>query len=550
MKSIATLIMFLYTLNAFAQIDYDVIVYGGTPGGVIAAVAASRNAARVLLIEQTRHVGGLNTSGLNTAESEHMIDNAITGFAREFYVRMGANFMEEYFQTFRKGQIKFKKGDPAFFFESHIAEKEFLNMLKEAGVDIVYERFVDEAIMNENRIETIILDDGTSHSACVFIDCTYEGDLMARAKVSYTYGREGIDRYNESYAGIRMLDDTLPGRTIDGKGKLLPYFSKNENLIPGNGDNRVMNYNFRPTMSKEPGNMRPVTLPPNYDPERYQLLTDFLKAHPDTKLGDLIGIYERGSGKWEFNNRQHSSISLGLFGGNVEYPDADYEKRKEIYQDHKDYTLGYLYFLGHDESVPQKLREEMLSYGFAKDEFKDNDNFPYYLYIREARRMQGDFVMTQHDILANRTKNDAVTLGSHWIDSHHVQRVAITDSTFTNEGRIWHRVTEPFEIPYRVMLPKAAEVKNLLVPVAASLSHVAFCAYRLESTWMQMGHVAGTAAGLSLKYNTDPAALEIADLQYKLRLEGMIFKIDDLGDFDDYKNMPRNYDEDLNIQKP
>lgn len=542
MKTTLTTIISLFAaLHVFSQLNYDVIVYGGTPSGVIAAVAASRNAAKVLLIEQTRHVGGMNTSGLNTAESEHMINNAITGIAREFYTRLGTNFPDGYFQTFRKGQIAFDKGDPAFFFESHVAEREFLNMLEEANVDVIYEKFLDKVTMHGNEIDAIVLEDGMTLSGEVFIDCTYEGDLMARANVSYTYGREGTDQYNEFYAGIRLIDDTLSGRTIDGRGHRMPYFSENGNLVQGAADDRVMNYNFRPTMTKVPKNMRPVTRPPNYDSTRYQLLADYLSKHPETRLGDLIGIYERGSGKWEFNNQQHSTISLGLFGGNVEYPDASYEKRKAIYQDHKDYTLGYLYFLGYDERVPQTLREEMLSYGFAKDEFKDNDNFPYYLYIREARRMQGDFVMTEHDILLNREKDDAVTLGSHWIDSHHVQRVAITDSTFTNEGRIWYRITEPFEIPYGVMLPKATEVKNLLVPVAASLSHVAFCAYRLESTWMQMGHAAGTAAGLSLKYGTNPSNLNIGNLQYKLRTEGMIFKNGDLGYFDDYENMPEKY---------
>ena len=539
---------FQYT-SAQSSPEYDVIVYGGTPGGVIAAVAAARNHSSVLLIEQTRHVGGLSTSGVNTAESEHMINKAITGFAREFYVKMGLNFDEEYFQTFRNGrELNFKKGDPAFFFESNIAEKEFLALLKDAGVKVLYGKLLDKVTMQGSRIAGLVLDDGTSHSATVFIDCSYEGDLMARANVSYTYGREGMDVYNEMYAGIRLIDDTLAGRTVDRKGKLLPYFSKNENLVPGRGDKRVMNYNFRPTMSKDPANMREIVMPERYDPNRYQLLADFLKEHPDTRLTDLVGIYGRGHGKWEFNNRQHSSISLGLFGGNLDYPDADYGKRKQIYQDHKDYTLGYLYFLGHDKSVPEKLRQEMLSYGFARDEFKDNDNFPYYLYVREARRMQGDFVMTEHDILKNRTKDDAVTLGSHWIDSHHVQRVAISKNSFTNEGRIWHRVTEPFEISYKVILPKASEATNLLVPVAASLSHVAFCAYRLESTWMQMGHVAGTAAGLSVKHQKDPGELSIEDLQYKLRLEGMIFRIDELGDFDDYKDMPARYDEPLNVK--
>lgn len=527
-----------------ARQRYDVIVYGGTPGGVIAAVAASRNFARVLLIEQTKHVGGLSTSGVNTAESEHMINKAITGLAREFYVNMGMNFSEEYFQTFRNGRdMHFKKGDPAFFFESNIAEKEFLALLAKAGVQVQYGHVVDKVVVKDARIEKIVLEDGSSREGEIFIDCTYEGDLMARAGVSYTFGRESMDQYGESYAGIRFVDDTLSARTVDSKGRLLPYFSKNENLKPGAASNRVMNYNFRPTMSKTPGKMRPITKPARYNAGRYQILADYLKVHPETTLSDLVGILDRGEGKFEFNNRQYSSISLGLFGGNAEYPDADYKKRQEIYQDHKDYTLGYLYFLGHDPQVPKKLRDEMLTYGFALDEFKDNENFPYYLYVREARRMQGAFVMTQKDILTDRTKPDAVCLGSHWIDSHHVQRVAISDDSFTNEGRIWHRVTKPFEIPYRVILPKKSEVVNLIVPVAASLSHVAFCSYRLESTWMQMGHVAGTAAALSIRAGVDPADLPIEDLQYKLRLEGMIFKVDELGPYDDYKDMPETYDE-------
>lgn len=539
-------LIFLVTLLAFAvapgrveaQRQYDVIVYGGTPGGVIAAVAAARNHAAVLLIEQTNHVGGLSTSGINTAESEHMINNAITGFAREFYIKMGLNFSDEYFQTFRNGrEMNFKKGDPAFFFESHIAEKEYLAMLRDAKVDVIYGKYLEKSNVVNSKVNSITLDDGSTHTAKIFIDCTYEGDLMAASGVSYTYGRESISQYNESYAGIRLIDDTLKARTVDKKGKLLPYFSKNENLVPGAADKRVMNYNFRPTMTKDPSKMRPITKPANYDPSRYSLLGDYLKERPNTKLNELVGIYGRGNGKWEFNNQQHSSISLGLFGGNVDYPDADRATRQKIYQDHKDYTLGYLYYLGHDKAVPEPLRKEMLSYGFSTDEFKDNDNFPYYLYIREARRMQGEYVMTQHDILTNRQKEDAVALGSHWIDSHHVQRVAISKSSFTNEGRIWHRVTEPFELPYRIILPKATEVTNLLVPVCASLSHVAFCTYRLESTWMQMGHVAGTAAGLSLKYETDLHKLPIERLQYQLRTEGMILKTTELGPYDDYKNI-------------
>ncbi len=528
-------IFFLVACNQNSGSSYDVIVYGGTPAGVISAVSAARNGAKVLLIEQKGHVGGMSTSGLNTAESEHMVDNAITGLSREFFVRMGEEVPDNYAETFALGRkLKFEKGRPLFFFESHLAEQEFLEMLSEEDVEIIYNRRLERSIVSVGEIKEIILDNGDKFSAKIFIDCTYEGDLMARSGVSYTWGRESIDVYNESYAGVRLIDDTLAGRTVGANGKLLPFFSKYERLEPGTGDKRVMTYNFRPTMTRVDSNKVPVTLPANYDPARYQILGDYLQKNPETNLGELIGIYDRGHGKFEFNNRQHSSISLGIFDGNLDYPDGTYERREEIYQDYKYYTLGYLYYLGHDERVPQRLKEQMLAFGFAKDEFVDNNNFPYYLYIREARRMQADFVFTQHDILTNRVKEDAVTLGSHWIDSHHVQRIAVTDSTFTNEGRIWHTVTEPFELPYRIIIPKPSEVKNLIVPVCSSLSHVAWCSYRLESTWMQMGHVAGTAAALSLKNNKYPFELSYKILADQLRKEGMILKIENLGPYDDY----------------
>jgi len=253
-------------------------------------------------------------------------------------------------------------------------------------------------------------------------------------------------------------------------------------------------------MTRDIDNKVEISRPQEYDSTKYNLLVYYLRKIPDTDLGDLIGCMPKGDGKFEFNNRQNAIISIGLLGGNVEYPDADYAKRKEIYEEHKLYTLGYLYFLGYDSRVPEELRQEMLSYGFPKDEFQDNNHFPYYLYIREARRMKGDFVGTEKDILAERTKSNAVALGSHWIDAHHVQRIAITDSSFTNEGRIWHKITEPYELSYSLLLPKREECTNLLVPVCASLSHVAYCSYRLEPTWMQMGHAAGTAACMSLKH--------------------------------------------------
>lgn len=535
-KYLTWLLISIILVSCSPAPEYDVVVYGGTPSGVIAAVAAARNGSSVVVIEQTKHVGGLNTSGLNTAEVNHMINKSITGIAREFYVRMGEQYTPQYFESFGQGRkLDFQPGDPAFFFESHVAKEVFNQMLNEVNVEVIFEAYVQDVSKTGNQITSIHLDNGTELSGKIFIDATYEGDLMARAGVSYTFGRESKEQYDESYAGIRFVDDTLYGRTVDEDGNLLPYFTKNEGLITDTADHRVMNYNFRPTMTKDPDNFVPVTKPDNYDPQQFSLLSDYLQKNPDTRIWELIGAYRRGNDKFEFNNKQHSTISLGLFGGNVDYPDADYERREEIYQAHKDYTLGYLYFLGHDPSVPQKLKEDMLSYGYCKDEYQDNNHFPYYMYVREARRMVGDYVLTQHDVLDNRKKDDAVTLGSHWIDSHHVQRVAITDTSFTNEGRIWHKVTEPFELPYSIILPKKEECANLLVPVAASTSHVAFCAYRLEPTWMQMGHVAGTAAAMAIDAAKSTQEVDISMLQEQLKNEKMIVKIEDLGPYDDYQ---------------
>jgi hypothetical protein len=257
-------------------------------------------------------------------------------------------------------------------------------------------------------------------------------------------------------------------------------------------------------------------------------LSRLLKNKPETQFRDIIDMYSwtYPKGKFETNNKQKSVISLGHFGGNVEYPDADYQKRHVIYDDHKNWTLGLLYFLANDPSVPQKLHDEVNQYGFTADEFKDNGNFPYYLYIREGRRMKGALVQTQKDILEDRKKPDAICLGSHWIDSHHVQRVAVSKTQFVNEGRIWHATTEPYEFSYRTITPKATECSNLLVPGCLSVSHVAFCSARVECTWMQLGNSAGIAAAMASKQKKDVQQLNVSELQSRLKEKGVIISID------------------------
>jgi hypothetical protein len=489
----------------------DVVVYGGVPCGIAAAVMAAREGARVVLVEPTRHIGGLSTSGINTAESEHMLHWTIGGFALEFYGRLGAHY---------------GTGKPEFYFESSVAEKVYLDLLRQAGVRVVYGSRLKSVEKKDGVLQRIRLEDGSTLTAAVFVDAGYEGDLMARAGVKYAVGRESREEYGEEAAGIRLDKQPRKARTVDANGKLLPGISEwAKNLKEGDAHRGVMNYNFRLTFAKEPSLQVPIPQPARYDAERYALLRNWLdgesSAGRKVQLNQLLDFYARRNGKYEINNKQAAVISLGHFGGQFDYPDADYAKRDQIIADHRDYTLGLLHFLSNDKSVPQHLRQEMRGWGLHKGEFADNGHFPYQLYVREARRMKGAYVMRQADAVDNRRKPDAVGISSHFIDSHHVMRVALSDSEFVNEGRIW-RVGWAYQIPYGSLVPKPSECRNLLVPGAASFSHVAFCSYRLESVWMIGGHAAGVAAAMSAKSGKPVQSLDVAALQSKLRAQKQV----------------------------
>lgn len=523
--AVAALPLISCAADASGEKRYDVVVYGGVPGGVAAAVAAARNGAKTLLIEQTRHVGGLSTSGVNTSEIEHMLEPTYGGIAMEFYRRVGKHYGLDL---------------PQYRWESHVAEQIFLDMLREAGVEIWYEKFIDRAAIENARIKSITLTDGTSVAAKIFIDASYEGDVMARAGVACTFGRESIKQYDEPLAGIRLQDKDIEASPYDENGALLPGFVPLEGLVAGEGDKKVMNYNFRLTVSKGPDRV-PFPDPQFYSQRRYLLLSRYLKSRPETTLKDLIDLYPFPSGKyesdgkgrvkpvptdkWELNNKQNAVISLGHFGAQFDYPDGSYARRKAIIDDHKNYTLGFFQFLRTDPSVPDSLRREVAKWGLAPDEFKDNNNWPHYLYIREARRMIGRHVMTQHDIQRDRKKDDAIALGSHWIDSHHVQRVAVSKTAFRNEGRIWEVTKQPYQIPYRCLMPEAKQCQNLLVPVAMSASHVGYCSMRLESTWMMLGHAAGVAAAQTAAAKGAVQDVDVKGLQNQLRKEKQVLDL-------------------------
>jgi hypothetical protein len=492
--------------GATPDATWDVVVYSGVPAGIAAAIAASRAGAAVLLIEPTRHVGGMSTSGVNTAETEHMLKWTIGGFALEFYERLGRHY---------------GTGKPEFYFESSVAERVYLDLLREAGVQVHYGAAVDRAERHEARIQSITLTDGTVCRAAVFIDASYEGDLMARAGVSHAVGREARDEYGEEAAGVRFDRIARRVRTVDARGRLLPGIQGwAQDLREGQAHPGVMNYNFRLTVTKDAAARVPIPEPARYSPERFELLGNWIRAEMkdgrELMLPDFIGFLRRRNGKFELNNRQHAVISIGYFGGQFGWPNGTYAEREWIYQDHLDYTLGLIRFLKTDPAVAPKTRQEMAEYGLHCDEFPDNGNLPYQLYVREARRMRGACVVTQRDVTDDRRKSDSIGMSSHFIDSHHVQRLAVSENEFINEGRIW-RMGWAYQIPYRALVPKSAECTNLLVPGAASFSHVAFCSYRLESVWMIAGQAAGLAGAMAAVDAVAVQHVPVSRLQERLR---------------------------------
>lgn len=502
---------------------FDVVVYGGTPCGIAASVMAAREGAHVLLIEPTRHVGGLSTSGINTAETEHMLRWTIGGVSLEFYERMGAHYAKA---AGGGDETDASRPRPAFRFESGVAEAVCLAMLREAAVEVRYSAVLAGCQVQDGVIRSLRLTDGTTIAGSVFVDASYEGDLMAGAGVRHVFGRESRDEFGEEAAGIRFDRTTRQVRTLDDEGRLLPGISGwKKDFREGDAHPGVMNYNFRLTVTRDPAQRVPFPKPARHDPARFRLLAHWLGEGPEEsrphRLGEIIDLYGRRNGKFEMNNKQSAVISLGHFGGQFGWPDAGPRERAAIFDDHLEYTLGLLHFLGTEDVVPARIREEVGSFGLHAGEFADNGHLPYQLYVREGRRMRGRHVMRQQDVQTERRKEDSIGMSSHFIDCHHVQRLAVSPTEFVNEGRIWRR-GYAYQIPYRALTPQRAECRNLIVPGAASFTHVAYCTLRLESVWMITGHAAGVAAAMAAEGRQDVQAVAVGALQQKLKGQGQV----------------------------
>jgi hypothetical protein len=510
----------LATLSPTATRGFDVVVYGGTAGGVIAAVSAARQGLKTALVEPTGHLGGMVSGGLGW--TDYGRKEVIGGYALEFYWRVGADY-----QMSRYGN------DVAWLHEPHVAEAIFRDMLREAGVSVFeHQRLREQSGVRKDgtRLVALVMEDGTEFTAAVFIDAGYEGDVMAQSGVSFTYGRESSEQYGESLAGVRektpyhqFLVDVA---ARDEHGKLLPEISAERPGPPGSADKRVQAYNFRLCFSDDRANQTPFPRPANYSPSRYALLARLIAAvtakdHHVPPLGSFMKIDRLPNGKTDVNN--NGAFSTDFLGGSWNYPNATYRERKAIWQAHKDYVAGFLYFLANDPQVPESLRAEMNRWGLAKDEFTDTGNWPRQLYIREARRMTGEYVMVQKDLQTDLTKPDPIGMGSYNSDSHNVERIVDEGGFARNEGDMQVAV-KPYQIPYRVMLPKRAEARNLLVTAAFSASHVAYSSIRMEPQYMIIGQAAGVAAGLAIASGKAVQEIDTARLTGILRKQGAVME--------------------------
>jgi hypothetical protein len=498
--------------------SFDVVVYRATAAGAVAAIAAAKSGARVVIVESGRNVGGMVSGGLGRTDMDRQ-QHLIGGFAGEFYRRVGRQYDQPL----------------AWFFEPHVAERVFREWLEEAGVSVHFEQRLASVDMDGARIVRLLTDRGTSYDAAVFIDASYEGDLLKEAGVSYAVGRESRSKYGEKYAGRH---DFLPGShqlraatpARDDNGNLFPYVTPEEELVPtGEGDGKIQAFCFRLCLTSNPTNRIEIGQPEDYDPARFGLVRGYIQALGNSaRLADFTGIAPMPNQKTDLN--AGGGVSVNLPGAGLEYIEATPERRREIWEEHRSWAHGLLYFLGNDPSVPESLRLEARRWGLPRDEFAETGHWPHQMYVREARRMYGEHVLTEHDLLRDTTQYDSIGMGQYNIDIREVQWVGRTVYRFPNvrqevlmEGYVSVPV-EPYEIPYRSLLPRYHECSNLLVPVAISASHVAFASFRMEPQFMIAGHAAGVAAALSLRINVPVHHVPIVDLQALLQAQGQILR--------------------------
>ena len=514
-KKISLLFLLFYHFlgNGQVNIRYDVVVYGGTSAGVIAAYSADKMGMKVLLIEPTKRLGGLSSGGLGQTDIGNKY--AISGLSREVYRRVGQHY----------GRFE------QWTFEPHVMETIFKDFLKNSSVTVVFEEHLLRVNKKKNEIIQITIGNSgkeTQIRAKTFIDCSYEGDLMAMAGVKYHVGREANAVYNENWNGVQLLDKhqfpdeidpyVVPNQPTSG---LLWGISPEALAAAGTGDARLQAYNFRLCLTDSIPNQIPITKPEGYDPKQFELLLRYIeKKQPKELNWALMHIQPMPNRKTDINNS--GPFSTDMIGANYNYADATLEERKRIVKQHENYIKAFLYFLGNDERVPIHLRTEMKKYGYPKDEYTDNQGFSSQIYVREARRMIGRLVMTEHHCEGRESVKDGVGLAAYTMDSHNAQRVVIEKNGIKmvkNEGDVQQGLggLPPYAISYRAITPFEEQCRNLIVPVCLSASHIAYGSIRMEPVFMVLAQSAGVAAAMAIKAKKSVQTIDVIALQNLLK---------------------------------
>lgn len=516
----------------------DVVIYGGTSSAVIAAVEVSKSGKSVIVVSPDNHLGGLTAGGLGWSDTGNK--NTIGGLSREFYHRVWKKYQNNDAWKWEDKSAFGNKGQGTsaldsvnktmWIFEPHIAEQVYEDLIIEYEIKLFRNEWLDRenGLAKENgKIKSFQTLSGKILKGKVFIDATYEGDLMASAGISYHVGREANRIYDETWNGVQVgtlhhqhwfQSDISPYKIPgDPDSGLLPRISAEHPGEYGDGDNKIQAYCFRMCMTDHPDNRIPFPKPVNYDPSQYELLERMFATGRQDWFTKFDMLPNR---KTDTNN--HGPFSSDNIGMNYDYPDANYERRKEIIQEHKDYQMGLLYFVANDPSVPDDIRLKMQTWGLAKDEFVQTGNWPHQLYIREARRMIGDYVTTEHDVASTVETPLSVGMGSYTMDSHNVQRYIKPNGFVQNEGDIGTRVKKPYKISYGSLTPKKDECTNLLVPVCVSSSHIAFGSIRMEPVFMILGQSAAVAACMSIDNDIAVQDLNYEELKHVLLEKGQV----------------------------
>lgn len=490
--------------------EYDVIIYGATSAGVTAAVQTAKMGKTVAIVGPDIHLGGLSAGGLGYTDTGRK--EVIGGLSREFYQRVYTHYQTDEAWEWQKREDYGNQGQgtPAidgdartmWIFEPSVAEQVFEDFVAEYEIPVFRDEWLDReagVVVKDARIQSITTLSGKTWKGSMFIDATYEGDLMAAAGVNYHVGREANSVYGEEWNGVQVgtlhhkhwfVSDispyVVPGDPSSG---LLPRISGDHPGEKGEGDDKIQAYCFRMCLSSNPDNLVPFAKPEGYDPSQYELLVRMFDTGRDDYFHKFDPIPNH---KTDTNN--HGPFSSDNIGMNYDYPDGSYKRRAEIIKEHETYQKGLLYFIATDPRVPETIQEELNRWGLAKDEFVDNGNWPHQIYVREARRMIGEHVMTEGDTLGTRQVPHSVGMGSYALDSHNTQRYVKPNGFVQNEGDIGVRPKQPYQISYGSIIPKKEECENLLVPVCVSSSHIAFGSIRMEPVFMILGQSAATAA--------------------------------------------------------